>query len=126
VCHASVHDGRWQWLDAKTGCKDVVCPACQRIKDELPAGMVSIEGGFFGAHRVELLNLVQKLARRAEALHPLRRLMNVADTPEGVTVTTTDTHLARELGQALHDAYDGKLIYSPADGQKLLRVHWKR
>lgn len=125
-CHASVHDGRWQWLEAAPGGALAMCPACRRIGDGFPAGYVSVEGEFFDRHRVELLNLVQTHVRRATAEHPLRRLMRTDDTPEGVMLTTTDTHLAREIGDALHDAYGGMVNYSFADSQDMLRVHWCR
>jgi hypothetical protein len=125
-CHASIHDGRWQWLAADNGAVNVVCPACRRIRDGFPAGYVSVEGDFFNNHRVELLDLVLKHSTRATAEHPMRRLMKADDTPEGVMFTTTDTQLAREIGGALHDAYGGKVCCSFADTQELVRVHWIR
>jgi NMD protein affecting ribosome stability and mRNA decay len=125
-CHASVRDGRWQWVGAPVGSTAILCPACRRIQDHLPAGSVSIEGDFFNRHRVELVNLVQTRANRAAAEHPLRRLMGGEDIPEGVRFTTTDTHLAREIGGALHDNYGGEVNFRYADGQDLLLVHWKR
>jgi len=125
-CHASIHDGRWQWMAADSDASNVVCPACRRIHDGFPAGYVSVEGDFFAKHRVELMNLVQRHATRATAEHPMRRLMKAEDTPEGVMFTTTDTHLAREIGGALHDAYGGNVNYSFADARDLLRVYWHR
>ena len=125
-CHASIHDGRWQWLEAPAGSNPILCPACRRIHDDFPAGFVTVEGKFFETHRVELMHLVQTHANRAVAGHPLRRLMGAEDTPDGVLFRTTDTHLAREIGGALHEAYGGKVNYSYADGQELLRVYWKR
>ena len=98
----------------------------EKLHDEFPAGFVSIEGSFAAKHREVLLNLVKTHALRAAGEHCLRRLMDTQDTPEGVLLTTPDTHRARELGSALHDAYGGKVSYSYADGQEMLRVHWKR
>lgn len=125
-CHASVHDGSWQWLEAAPGGAFATCPACRRIHDGFPAGYVSVEGEFFDRHRVELLNMVQNHVKRATAEHPLRRLMRTDDTPEGVMLTTTDTDLAREIGVALEATYGGTANYSLENEREMLRVHWQR
>jgi hypothetical protein len=39
-------------------------------------------------------------------------------------VTTTDIHLARGMGEALHRAYQGELEYHYNPEQNLLRVIW--
>jgi hypothetical protein len=52
--------------------------------------------------------------------------MAIEDTAEGVLVTTTDTHLTRNLGEALHSAYKGDLEYHYNRGENLLRVSWRR
>jgi hypothetical protein len=39
-------------------------------------------------------------------------------------VTTTDIHLARGMGEALHHAYQGELEYHYNPEQNLLRVIW--
>jgi hypothetical protein len=52
--------------------------------------------------------------------------MAIEDTPEGVLVTTTDTHLARNLGEALESAYKGDLEYHYNRAENLLRVFWRR
>ena len=41
-------------------------------------------------------------------------------------VTTTDPHLARRIGEALHHAYKGELDYHYNKEEKLLRVVWRR
>lgn len=125
-CHASVRDGRWQWLEAEPAAVQARCPACRRIDDDFPAGFVSIEGEFFDRHRVELMNLVQTRANRAAAENPLSRLMGSSDTPEGVLLTTTDTDLAQEFGTALRDDYGGAVNFSYESDHELLRVHWAR
>lgn len=125
-CRASYHAGRWQWTAAPTGAHEELCPACRRIRDEFPAGYLTIEGEFFRAHRDELMRLVEHRAEHVKAEHPLHRIMAIVDTADGVLVTTTDTHLARGLGEALHHAHQGELKFHYEDAQDLLRVHWKR
>jgi hypothetical protein len=48
------------------------------------------------------------------------------DTEGGLLITTTDAHLARGLGEAVHHAYRGDLDYHYADDDTTLRVHWHR
>lgn len=62
----------------------------------------------------------------AKAEHPLARIMTIEDAADGILVTTTDLHLARDLGDALHHAYQGKLEFHYNDAETRLRVHWHR
>ena len=126
-CGAVFHEGRWQWLAAPPGAEPQMCPACRRVRDRFPAGFVTLEGEFFRAHRAESLNLVQSHARHVRQEHPLERLMEVQDRPDGsCLVTTTDAHLARGLGEAIRHAWRGDLAFHYEQGQTLLRVHWRR
>jgi NMD protein affecting ribosome stability and mRNA decay len=125
-CRAVFQEGRWQWKAAPAGAYEHLCPACRRIRDHFPAGFVTLEGEFFRAHRQELMQCVQAHADHARAEHPLQRLMDIEERGEGVLITTTETHLARGIGEALHHAYRGELRFNHERGQTLLRVHWRR
>lgn len=125
-CGAVYQQGRWQWAARPTGAQEVTCPACQRMRDHYPAGYVVIEGPYFTAHRTELMNLLRHREEREKAEHPLARIMAIEETAEGVVVTTTDLHLARDLGEALHHAHKGELDFHYNEDEQLLRVHWRR
>lgn len=125
-CGAVWHAGRWQWGDKPAGAAAVVCAACHRVRDRFPAGFVSVEGAFFAAHRDELLHLLRHREELEKANHPLARIIAIEDTAAGVLATTTDIHLARDLGEALHHAYQGELDFHYNEGENLLRVHWRR
>lgn len=125
-CGAVFHDGRWQWITRPAGAREVACPACQRIKDRFPAGFVEIGGPYFTAHRNELLKLLRHREEKEKGEHPLARIIAVEDAAEGVLVTTTDIHLARDLGAALHHAHQGELEFHYNEGENLLRVYWRR
>lgn len=126
-CGAVFHDGRWQWLDKPAQAHEEMCPACQRIQDQFPAGFVSLSGPFFTEHREELLNLAKNEEARGKAEHPLKRIMNIEEQEDGgVEITTTDIHLARGIGDALHHAYEGDLEYHYNEQENLLRVTWAR
>lgn len=125
-CGAVFHDGRWQWITRPAGAHEVTCPACQRIKDHFPAGFVEISGPYFSAHRDELMKLLLHREEKEKGEHPLARIIAVEPAAEGLLVTTTDIHLARDLGESLHHAHQGELEFHYNEGENLLRVHWQR
>lgn len=125
-CGAVFHTGRWQWLPRPAQAHEEKCPACHRIQDEFPAGFVTVGGAFFKEHREELLRLVRNEEARAKTEHPLKRIMKIEDQDDGTLITTTDIHLARGIGEALHHAYQGELDFHYHEQENLLRVAWER
>lgn len=125
-CGATYHKGHWTWQKAPAGAHVHRCPACQRIEDDFPAGYVTLKGKFLLEHRAEILNLVKAREEREKSEHPLQRIMAIKDVAEGVQVTTTDTHLARGIAQAIHEAYKGELDLVYGRDESLLRATWKR
>jgi len=126
-CHAVYSTGRWQWLDAPEDASEQRCPACQRAHDHLPAGYLALSGQFLAEHHGEIMNLIQNIAERARAEHPIKQIIDIADeAADSVLVSTAETHLARELGEAIHRAYKGgELDYHYNSGDDQLRVSWK-
>jgi len=125
-CGAVYHGGRWIWGTAPVGASAATCPACHRIRDRFPAGYVTLTGEFLASRREEILHLIRHREMREKVEHPLQRIMAIEDTDDGVVVTTTDTHLARNLGEALYSAYKGDLEYHYNPEENLLRVAWRR
>jgi NMD protein affecting ribosome stability and mRNA decay len=125
-CGAVFHDGRWQWLPAPANAHQTSCPACHRIRDHFPAGYVTLSGNFFPEHEHEILQLIQHREAQEKISHPLQRIMAIEKTAQGTQITTTDIHLARGIGEALHHAYQGELEYHYNPDQNLLRVNWAR
>jgi hypothetical protein len=129
-CSAVFHAGRWQWMDElfekSMNARQTLCPACHRVRDHFPAGYVSLSGKFFAEHEQEILQLIRNREARAKANHPLQRIMAVEKTEQDTVVTTTDIHLARNVGEALHHAYQGELELRYSPDQNLLRASWRR
>lgn len=125
-CHASFSDGRWSWEKAPSDSYEQLCPACQRIRDRFPAGYVTIKGEFFATHRDEIVALISNHEKQEKAERPLKRIIAIEEKKDGVEVTTTDSHLARGIGEALHDAYKGDLKLRYSRDENLLRATWKR
>ena len=134
-CGAIFHAGRWQWGLRGPDSAEVVCSACHRIRDHFPAGFLQVGAHFFTVHRDEILSLIRHHAEKARAEHPLARIITIKNDDDdeekqgeevGILVTTTDIHLARDLGEALHHAYHGALEFHYNEAEKLLRVRWQR
>jgi hypothetical protein len=125
-CGALFRRGRWTWGSAPAQAHKERCPACLRIRDDFPAGYLSLHGTFFDSHRDEVLSRVRHCEEAEKRDHPLERIMQIRLEGSRVVVTTTDTHLVRRMGDALHDAYKGELAYRYNKAQNLLRVDWSR
>lgn len=125
-CHAMYRNGRWQWGHPPADAKPVLCPACRRGRDGLPAGILSLEGEFHLAHRAEVLGLIRNIEAREAKNHALKRIMTVEEEGQTLTVNTAHPGLARSLGDALHHAYRGELDYHYPEEGGVLRVRWSR
>lgn len=125
-CGAIFHGGRWQWGTPADDPEKHLCPACQRVRDRLPAGQLMLGGEFFRAHRDEILHLVRNAESEARSEHPLERIMDVTHEANQTVVTFTDAHLTHGIGKALHHAYQGELGSQYTDEGDLLRVSWHR
>ena len=127
-CGASYRNGRWTWQSATADAASHVCPACERIESDYPAGVVHVEGGFAAAHREELVGLIRGVEERERGEHPLKRVMAIVDEGDGFAVTVTDGKLAESMGSALKSAYEGELERPPTTSEKgnLVRVRWAR
>jgi len=125
-CGAIYEGGRWAWGAARADAHEATCPACHRVRDRFPAGYVTLKGAFLREHRDEILNLVKNHEAKEKAEHPLERIMGIEEAEGGVLVTTTDTHLARDIAEALYRAHKGELEFHYNKEDNLLRATWSR
>lgn len=128
-CGVAFMNGRWQWPEeTPAAAREELCPACQRIRDGVPAGILTLKGPFFQAHREEILNLLHNKERAEKAQHPMKRLMAIDEEEDGdgVVVTFTDRHLPRGVGTAIESAYEGDLDIHYADEAGIVRAFWER
>lgn len=125
-CDAVFRQGRWRWAAGPFDAPRSLCPACRRIRDDYPAGYITVHGDFTAAHRDEILNLARNVAERERADHPLKRIMAMREQDDTLHMTTTDVHLARSIGEAMHAAYAGDLDYQYEKDETIIRVSWSR
>ncbi len=125
-CHAVYLEGRWTWKKTDSVKYQTLCPACRRIEDNYPAGVVKLAGPFYHEHREEIINLVKNVEMKEKELHPLERIMTISDQNGSSEITTTGVHIARRIGEALSRAYKGDFDMQYVEGDKSIRVQWER
>lgn len=125
-CGAVFSNGRWTWDAAPAGANQERCQACHRINDAYPAGVVTLRGDFLKQHAAEILNLARNQEKLENGEHPLHRIMDVSESDAAIEITTTDIHLPRRIGQAIHSAYEGDLEFHYDKGGHFIRIAWTR
>jgi NMD protein affecting ribosome stability and mRNA decay len=105
---------------------DALCPACEKIRDRMPGGVLSLSGRFLSEHESEIVNLLHHENSKAMEVNPLERLIDIERSDDGLTVLTTTEKMAQRLGRAVHKACSGEVEYKWSEDDKLLRVNWRR
>ncbi len=132
-CHAIYHNKRW-YLDEELYAKNidlpsavlVTCPACQKIKDNFPGGIVTLTGDFLQEHKKDILNLIRNEEERARDVNPLERIIKINNDSKKTEISTTNEKLAQRIGRKIKKAFSGEVEYKWSQGTKLLRVVWSR
>jgi NMD protein affecting ribosome stability and mRNA decay len=132
-CHALYHNKRW-YLDAqafetaKAGGEFhwVTCPACQKIAEHYPEGIVTLCGDYLWDHEEEIRNILKNEEDKAMAKNPLERIIRMERQDDELIIETTEEKLAEHLGRALHKAHQGELKVSWGQEHAVCRVRWER
>jgi len=124
-CGAVYHRSRWQWTTELVAAKEDICPACRRIEDGLPTGILTLHGDFARQHENEIVGLARNEEAAEKGEHPLNRIANVERTEAGLVITTTDINLPRRIGEAIKRAYRGTLDMHFDDTTYFMRADWR-
>jgi NMD protein affecting ribosome stability and mRNA decay len=131
-CHAISRKKRWYMdeaeyaLLARSGTALRRCPACRKIADGFPSGVVTLRGRFLRAHRDEILTVARNEERRARGINPLERIMGLKEGDDGVEILTTDEKLAQRIGREIRKAFRGTVDFKWSEDANLIRVTWAR
>ncbi len=128
-CGVVYRNKRWYREESLSGQHEgheLVCPACRRIADRNPAGIVSMSGEFFATHESEIHNLINNTAQDAVTKNPLGRIMDICAEKDGVTITTTDVKLAQKIGREVFKSHGGQLQFIWSHAESPVRVTWSR
>ncbi len=133
ICSALYLKKRWQFNDnllydlkQKKEIFSHKCPACRKIEDNYPMGIIDISGKFVSEHRDELVNLIRSEERHAKEKNPLERIMKMEKKNGGIHVEVTCESLALRIARILKRAYKGEHEYSLSDGDKYITIVWRR
>lgn len=133
-CHAIRRNKRWHLdekeyaaLTKKRGAAVLErCPACRKIVDGFPSGVVLLRGGYLREHRDGILKLVRNEEKRAMGINPLERIISITEEDGKMEISTTDEKLAQRIGREMRKACRGTLVFKWSEDSKLLRVNWAR
>ena len=78
------------------------------------------------AHKDELAHMARHQEEIEKPEHPLDRIMAIDEDAEGLTITTTDIHLPRRIGETIKRTWRGKLTMSFEEDGYFIRVSWSR
>lgn len=131
-CLAIYADKRWRFdtvqapkLAASPRTKKLVCPACQKIKDDYPEGLVTLQWSALREHEPEIRGLIANVEARAVSVNPLDRVMKTVRRKHQLEIQTTNDRLAQRIGRALVRAYKGTAVYKWAHRDMMVRVTWE-
>jgi hypothetical protein len=103
------------------------CPACRRINDHNPAGVLTLAGPFVSRHKDEMIRLARNQEQAERPEHPLNRIMDIEDeAPDRLVISTTDIHLPRRIGEAVSRAYHGTMAEHFDEDGYFVRIDWNR
>jgi NMD protein affecting ribosome stability and mRNA decay len=132
-CQAIYQQKRWQ-LDPLLATKLaddpathwVTCPACQKIAEHYPEGILTLRGSYLWNHEQEIHNILINAANRFTARNPLERIIRMQRTAEALIIETTANKLAEQLGRSLQKAHSGELQIDWQGAPVICRVQWER
>lgn len=122
-CGVHFDKGRWQWGWAPEGAQPHLCPACRRIEDNLPGGVLTLHD-VSPRLKDQIVGLVRNEEAAENTEHPLNRVIAIDDAEDAIVVRTTDIHLPRRIGEAVKSAYRGTLDMHFDDDGYFARVDW--
>ena len=122
----SVDEEELKKAKAESGLNEVTCPACKRMADNNPAGIVTFSGEYLLEHMNDILNTIKHIETRSRVKNPLGRIMEIREEKNTHTVATTEDKLAQKLGREIFKAHRGELHYRWNHEESFVRVTWSR
>jgi NMD protein affecting ribosome stability and mRNA decay len=132
-CGALYKNKRWSVDEAElkkagkeVGLSRITCPACRRMADNNPAGIVTFSGKYLLEHKDDILKAIRNVESRSRVKNPLGRIMNIVADKGTLTVATTEDKLAQKIGREIFKAHHGELNYRWNHEERFVRVDWSR
>ena len=106
--------------------RSVVCPACRKISDGFPSGIVTLRGEFLKKHKDQILQRARNEETRAVRVNPLERIISIKNQGDSVEIKTTSERFAQRIGREIQRAFKGRTTYRWGGEDKMIRVDWHR
>ena len=133
TCQAIYRQKRWQLdpaeathLAADPNVTWVTCPACQKVAERYPEGILTLRGSYLWNHEAEIRNILDNTVARFSARNPLERIIRMERTEDALVIETTDNKLAEQLGRSLQKSHSGELQIDWQGTPVVCRVQWER
>lgn len=132
-CQAVYRHKRWQ-LDPALAASGgggteftwVTCPACQKVAERYPEGILTLRGSYLWNHEQEIRNILDNAVTRFSSRNPLERIIGMQRSDDALVIETTDNKLAEQLGRLLQKAHSGELQIDWQGTPVVCRVQWER
>lgn len=133
TCQAIYRQKRWQLdpllfrkLSVDPAAHWVTCPACQKVAERYPEGILTLRGSYLWNHEAEIRNILENTLARFAARNPLERVISMQRSGDAMVIETTDNKLAEQLGRSLQRAHSGDLQIDWQGTPVVCRVQWQR
>jgi NMD protein affecting ribosome stability and mRNA decay len=104
----------------------VTCPACQKIAEHYPEGILTLRGSYLWNHEQEIRNILDNTIARFATRNPLERVIRMQRIEDALVIETTDNKLVEQLGRSLQKAHSGELQIDWQGTPVICRVQWER
>ncbi len=127
-CGAVYRNKRWSAGEtmASAGMHEVLCPACLRMHDHNPAGIVTLSGEYLRQKTDAIMNDIKHIEAKFRQKNPLGRIMEINSVEGSLVISTTEDKLAQKMGREIYKAHKGELHYQWVHDQDMVRVSWSR
>jgi NMD protein affecting ribosome stability and mRNA decay len=127
-CGAVYQGGRWQWAEQRPRqTNKEICPTCQRVANNIPAGILTLSGEYFKQHRDEILRLVNQIVFKKESKNPTERIIAIDTMENGDSkITFTDGRLPHGVGEEIKKVYEGNLSVHYPSSIEVVNAMWIR
>jgi NMD protein affecting ribosome stability and mRNA decay len=133
ACQAVYRQKRWQLdpaladeLTHDPGAHWVTCPACLKIAERYPEGILTLRGSYLWNHEQEIRNIIDNTIARFSTRNPLERVIRMQRMDDVLIIETTENKLAEQLGRSLQKAHSGELQIDWQGSPVVCRVQWER
>jgi NMD protein affecting ribosome stability and mRNA decay len=121
-CSVVHHGGTWYWgAPPLAPVTSALCPACERIRDDYPAGTIRLSGSLLD-HLEEIRGMVANAEEAEKAEHPLERVMKMSPSEDGLLIETTGIHIARRITNKLERRFHQEARIRYPEEQNLIFV----